>query len=139
MAAARAFERSADQGYLETERKQQSKVRKMLDAAGYKKRVSRGDTALYEKFSQEYGFADEVILFAASCAIGSSSPLRAMDTMLLRWKEAGVHNLRQAKEANEEFRRRGRKTSNFSDIDSRSYSEEQLAQLVPDPTLQYEE
>lgn len=125
--------------YLETERKQQSKVRKMLDAAGYKKRVSRGDTALYEKFSQEYGFADEVILFAASCAIGSSSPLRAMDTMLLRWKEAGVHNLRQAKEANEEFRRRGRKTSNFSDIDSRSYSEEQLAQLVPDPTLQYEE
>lgn len=125
--------------YLETERKRQSKVRKMLDAAGYKKRISRGDAALYEKFSQEYGFSDEVILFAASCAIGSSSPLRAMDTMLLRWKGAGVHNLQEAKEANAAFRHRGRKASNLSDIDSRSYSGEQLAQLVPDPTLQYEE
>lgn len=62
-----------------------------------------------------------------------------MDTMLLRWKGAGVHNLQEAKDANAAFRHRGRKASNLSDIDSRSYSGEQLAQLVPDPTLQYEE
>lgn len=123
--------------HLEEEKKQQQKVRKMLDAAGYKKRISRGDMALYQKFSAEYGFSDEVILFAASCAIGSASPLRAMDSMLLRWRSAGVYNLQQAKEANEKFRHRGKKAADVSDIDHRTYSEEQLAQLIPDPTLQY--
>ena len=130
--------KSAILDFLETEKKQQSKVRKMLDMAGYKKRVTPGDKALYDKFSQEYGFPDEVILFAASCAIGSASPLRAMDSMLSRWKNAGVHTLQDAKQANEKFRSRVKKAPNLSDVDSRTYSSEQLADLVPDPTLKYQ-
>ena len=123
--------------YLDGLRAKQAKVRRMLDAAGYKKRVSSGDMALYDKFSEEYGFADEVILFAAGCAIGASSPLRAMDTMLRRWHGAGVHNLEQAKAANAQFAARGKRANNYSDIDERRYTDDDLKNQIPDPTLQF--
>ena len=125
--------------YLETEKKRRAAAGRMLAAAGYKRRVMQGDLTLYDRFTGEYGFPEEVVLFAASCAVGAPAPLRAMDTMLVRWRKTGVHNLREAQQANDSFRSRGRRPGSLSDIDQRSYSEEQLAGLIPDPTLAYRE
>lgn len=125
--------------YLETEKKRRAAAGRMLAAAGYKRRVMQGDLTLYDRFTGEYGFPEEVVLFAASCAVGAPAPLQAMDKMLARWRKAGVHNLREAQQANDSFRSRGRRPGSLSDIDQRSYSEEQLAGLIPDPTLAYRE
>lgn len=62
--------------YLAQQQERREKIAAMHAAAGVKKKITRADQALYEKFVG-MGFGWEVILFAASCAYGAASPLKA--------------------------------------------------------------
>ena len=104
----------------------------MHAAAGVKKRITRADEALYQKFL-DYGFGEDVIAFAASCAYGAASPLKAMDAILSRWKQAGAMSLTAAKEQNEQFRAGYQKKAGAPSIDERAYAPGELDAKVYDP------
>lgn len=115
----------------EQERRQE-KIAAMHAAAGVKKRITRADEALYQKFLDD-GFGEDVIAFAASCAYGMASPLKAMDAILSRWKQAGAMSLTAAKEQNEQFRAGRQKRGGASAIDEREYAPGELDAKVYDP------
>ena len=115
----------------EQERRQE-KIAAMHAAAGVKKRITRADEALYQKFL-DYGFGEDVIAFAASCAYGMAAPLKAMDAILSRWKQAGAMSLPAAKEQNEQFRAGRQKRGGASAIDEREYAPGELDAKVYDP------
>lgn len=117
--------------YLAQQQECREKIAAMHAAAGVKKKITRADQALYEKFVG-MGFGWEVILFAASCAYGAASPLKAMDAILSRWKQAGVRNLQEAQQQNARFKE-GYGKKSISDIDERSYAKETMDQKIYDP------
>ncbi|MGI6665192.1 MAG: DnaD domain protein [Christensenellaceae bacterium] len=129
------------EAYVEKEQALQACTRKMLEAAGVKKRIAKADKALYQKFSVEYGFSEEIILYAASLAHGYNAPLRFMERVLQRWAEADVKTLAAAQAENQTFQAAtGRKNNgSLSDIQERSYTTEELETLVEDPLAAYME
>lgn len=117
--------------FLEQEQSRQEKIAAMHAAAGVKKRITRADETLYEKFLG-YGFSEDIICFGASCAYGAAYPLKALDAILSRWKEAGVKTLQEAQEQNKKFKEGYQKAGNAA-IDERSYAPGELDALVYDP------
>lgn len=117
---------------LAAQEQRQEKIAAMHAAAGVKKRITRADEALYQKFL-DYGFGEDVIAFAASCAYGAASPLKAMDAILSRWKQAGAMSLTAAKEQNEQFRAGYQKKAGAPAIDERAYAPGELDAKVYDP------
>ena len=79
-----------------------------------------------------YGFSEDIICFGASCAYGAAYPLKALDAILSRWKEAGVKTLQEAQEQNKNLKRATKKAGNAA-IDERSYAPGELDALVYDP------
>ena len=132
------LQEDAIKGDLEMQKAKKAKVSKLLETAGIKKRISHADEALYEKFSEKYGFPDEVILFAATCAYGFNAPLKAMDKILSRWKDAGVKTLDAAKKLNDTFKKADGAVARISDIGERAYSEQELDAKIRDPIAEYQ-
>ena len=124
--------------YLAEQESRRERILAMHAAAGVKKRITRADEALYEKFL-DCGFSEEIILFAASCAYGAASPLKAMDAILMRWRDSGVRTLTQAQEQNEKFKQGYQKPrgSRMGDVGERDYTEEELEAKIRDPIAEF--
>ncbi|MBP3941498.1 MAG: DnaD domain protein, partial [Christensenellaceae bacterium] len=80
------------------------KAKVMLSAIAIERRPNPQDIRLYTRFRSEYGYTDEVILFAAELAQASANPIAALTAIMNRWHESGVKTLEEAKLANERFR-----------------------------------
>lgn len=107
----------------------------LLARAGIEKNVTRTDIERCERMRKKYGFSDEIMLYAAECAYGYSSPMKAIETILAGWQSAGVKNLAQAKDEHQRHRAKatavGAKAA--TRFDDRSYTREELDARIKDP------
>ncbi len=115
---------------LQKEHKRQAAAKKLLEEAGVKKRVARADEELYARYAEI--FPDEVIYFAAKCAYGLPLPLKSMQVILDRWKQAGVATLIEAEQENERHKSGSGAKPRLSDISERPYDKAELDVQVKD-------
>ena len=120
--------------YLEQENRKTDTVKEIYRIVGKTGTVSKTDVNLYNRFRDELDYYDDVILYAAECAKGYATPLRSMNTILTRWKQAGVRNLADAKRYSQKNTRTGK---NMSDIMEHDYSSEQ--RKMSDPRQRFKE
>lgn len=120
--------------YLEQENRKTDTVKEIYRIVGKTGTVSKTDVNLYNRFRDELDYYDDVILYAAECAKGYATPLRSMNTILTRWKHAGVRNLADAKRYSQKNTRTGK---NISDIMEHDYSSEQ--RKMSDPRQRFKE
>ena len=106
--------------YEEKQAALSEKAKAMLSAIAIERRPTPQDIRLYTRFRSEYGYTDEVILFAAELAQTSANPIAALTAIMNRWHESGVKTLEEAKLANERFRGNARK----ADYEERQYTQE---------------
>jgi len=104
-----------------------------LSRAGIEKSVTKTDIEKYERLQRKYGFSEDIMLFAAECAYGYSSPMRAAETILSGWKSANVTTLDQAREENKNHRAMTGKKNNAPRFEERSYTREELDAHIRDP------
>ncbi len=126
------------QDYLQERESKKAKIAQMLERAGIKKPIARGDEDYYDKFIGKYGMADDIVCYAAECAYGLAAPLKAMDKILVRWRDSGVRTLEGAKQENQKFQsyQQGKNGHNMLE---RNYSLEELRAKIKDPILEMEE
>jgi len=105
----------------------------LLSRAGIEKSVTKTDIEKYERMQRKYGFSAEIMLYAAECAYGYSSPMKAIDTILSGWQEKGVTNLEQAREEHRAHKAKTTANRNTSRFDDRSYTREELDARIKDP------
>ena len=103
---------------------------RMLSLAGVPREATRRDIETYERFLRKYGLPADVVLYAAECAYGMNTPLKAMEKILQNWQTAGVKDLKSAREENRRHRQKSRKLQDFSE---RSYTSEDIRARIEDP------
>ena len=139
-ASKKLFSEEGIQEYLAAREEKRGRIQAMLEQAGLKKQVTRGDEAVYDRFTGKYGMNDEVIGYAAQCACGLAAPLKAMEKMLSRWQAAGVKSLADARREDEAFRafagKDGRKGNPMME---RNYTLEELRGKIKDSLEEMEE
>lgn len=91
------------EAHIEAQRLEMQNTIEMFSRAGIKKGISAGDIRLLKKFTEEMGFSPDIVLYAAECAYGLASPLKAMEKILTRWKERGVKTVEDAAAENAAF------------------------------------
>ena len=75
----------------------------MLQKAGISRRYSSRDTEAFERFMVKYEMPAECVLYAAECAYGYSTPIKAMEKILERWHTSGAHTLESVKKERAKF------------------------------------
>ena len=106
----------------------------LLSRAGVKKAVAKTDIERYERMQRKYGYSAEIMLYAAECAYGYSSPMKAIETILSGWREANITTMEQAQEEHKNHKAKlaaGRK--NLPRFDERTYTNEDLNAHIDDP------
>jgi len=126
------------QAYLAEREGKKARVTAMLEKAGIRKTISKGDEDYYDRFVSKYGMSHQVICYAAECAYGLAAPLKAMEKILQRWRENGVQTLEDAKRENEKFRSL-QDTRKRPQLMEREYSLEELRARIKDPIQEMEE
>jgi len=89
--------------HIAAQRLEMQNTIELFSRAGVRKGISAADIKLLKKFTEEYGFSTDIVLYAAECAYGLSHPLRSVDKILQRWKERGISSLEQAEAENRAF------------------------------------
>lgn len=116
---------------LKSEEARKDATEHFMSRAGVEKSVTKTDIERYERMQRKYGYSEEIMLFAAECAYGYSSPMRAAETILSGWKNANVTTLEQARMENKKHRER--KRSGEPAFEERNYTREELDARIRDP------
>ncbi len=82
---------------IEERRTYAQRIRNMLTSAGLDLQSASGMEELYGRFASKYNHSDDVILYAAQCALGTRSPLKYMDKVLKDWHKKGCYTVDSAK------------------------------------------
>lgn len=105
---------------------------RFMSRAGVEKAVTKTDLEKYERMQRKYGYSEEIMLFAAECAYGYASPMRAVETILSGWKSGNVTTLEQARAENKKHRE-SRKNTSAPRFEERNYTREELDAKIRDP------
>lgn len=117
---------------LKNEEGRRAAAEEFLSRAGIEKSVTKTDIEKYERLQRKYGFSEEIMLFAAECAYGYASPMRAAETILAGWQSAKVTTLEQAREEHKNHRANAKKGGSTR-FEERHYTEEELDAHIKDP------
>ncbi len=117
---------------LKNDEGRRAAAEEFLSRAGIEKSVTKTDIEKYERLQRKFGFPEEIMLFAAECAYGYSSPMRAAETILAGWQSANVTTLEQAREENKTHRANAKKAGSPK-FEERSYTREELDAHIRDP------
>ena len=119
---------------LKNDEERRQATEALLSRAGVKKSITKTDIERYEKMLRKYGFSAEIMLYAAECAYGYASPMKAIETILSGWHDANVTTLEQAQEEHKNHRAQlNAKRNNTARFDERSYTREELDAHIDDP------
>lgn len=106
----------------------------LLSCAGVTKSITKTDIERYERLVRKYGFSTEIMLYAAECAYGYNSPMKAIETILSGWHDAHITTLAQAQQEHRDHHAKlSAAKKNPSRFDERSYSREELDARIDDP------
>ena len=106
----------------------------LLSKAGVKKAVTKTDIERYERLVRKYNFSTEIMLFAAECAYGYASPMKAIETILAGWHEANITTMVQAQEEHKNHKAKLAAGRNKAPrFDERTYTQEELDAHIDDP------
>ena len=118
---------------LQNDEARKGAAEEFLSRAGIEKSITKTDIEKYERMQRKYGFSEEIMLFAAECAYGYASPMRAAETILAGWQAANVTTLEQAREENKNHRASAGKKGGAPRFEERSYTREELDAHIRDP------
>lgn len=97
----------AAEQYVQRYRKTAAKHKVIISYLGLKKpQLTGAEQALLDRWSDEWGFSNEVIMKACDLAAGSHNPLQYVNKVLENWKERGVRTVADAEQSEAEHKRR---------------------------------
>lgn len=91
--------------HVERHRKAVGKHKSVLQYLGYK-RLTGAEQAMLDRWTDEWGFSNEVIIRACTEAAGVDNPLTYVNRILEGWQKQGVKTLAEAEQAVTEYKRR---------------------------------
>ena len=106
---------------------QDERIKKIVEATGRERGVTASDRNYYRTWSAAWGFADDVILYAAELSAGRSYPVSAINRLLSEWKAQGVSSLEDAKRVGNTPSPRPSSSKNFEE---RDYTDEQIKSVM---------
>jgi DnaD/phage-associated family protein len=92
--------------YVQRYRKSAGKHKAIIQYLGLKRQLTGAEQALLDKWTDEWGFSNEVIIRAGEEAAGSRNPLQYINRVLESWQERGVKTLTDAENVLVEHKRR---------------------------------
>ena len=106
----------------------------ILKAAGLDRRVTNNDRALYRTWTEVWGMPQDVILFAAQKAAGTTTPTAYINRVLADYKQKGVVTLEQAQSQATVAQQPSKPTQKAAiigqrEIERREYTDQQLNAL----------
>ena len=103
-------------------------IARVIAAAGSSRSVPMNARDLYAVWADNWGFSDEVILYAASLAQGRAHAMSQVGNTLASWKRQNVTTLEQAKKTSETP---SGTTKHFAN--ERTYTKQQLDAFLGNP------
>ncbi len=109
--------------YVSNQVHEGEKIKKIIEASGSMRNVSSSDRTFYQTWTKDWGFTDDIILFAAESAVGKLYAMSYINQLLSKWKNANVKTLEEAQKANTAP---AQKTTPVPQIKTRDYTSEEL-------------
>lgn len=78
------------EAYIKEHEKTAARYRRATQALGIKRSLTAAEQAMIERWYEEWGFDDEVILQACEQAAGAKNPLQYTNKVLERWLQEGI-------------------------------------------------
>ncbi len=94
------------EAYVQRYRKTVGKHKSIIQYLGLKRQLSAAEQALLAKWTDEWGFSNEVIIRACEQAVGTKNPLQYVNAILERWLARGVKTVADAEQLLVEHKRR---------------------------------
>ncbi len=117
-------------GYFKQVSKDDEFLRTVLDSVGQTRRPNEWDRQNLRQW-RGWGFTDELILQAALCSAGKSSPFTYMNAVLSSWKSKGVFTPEEAAKITN-VPQNAKKSKEIHFANERKYTEEELEALITD-------
>ncbi|HEY8390087.1 MAG TPA: DnaD domain protein [Clostridia bacterium] len=109
------------------------KISEIFEALGIEKNITSWDRDSYRTWTYSWGMSDELILFCASKARGTASPMAYMNKILSTWYDQKITTLEQAKAFH--FPSTALDTQTTSKMQNeRKYTQQELNALIDDIT-----
>jgi len=87
-------------------RKGAGKHKAIIQYLGLKRQLTGAEQTLLDKWTEEWGFSNEVIILACTEATGVRNPLQYVNRILESWREQGVRTVADAEKILVEYKRR---------------------------------
>ena len=100
-----------------------SKIKEILIAMNLSRNVNNIDRTFYSVWTNDWGFTDEVIIYAASLSKDKPNAMPYLNKILSNWNSSGVKSLDKAKQTKVEFETE----KNFI---KNNYTTEQITSLI---------
>jgi DnaD/phage-associated family protein len=94
------------EAYVQKYRKSAAKHKVIINYIGIKRQLSGAEQALLDRWTDEWGFSNPVIMKACDEAAGSQNPLQYVNKVLENWLERGVKTVEDAERIQVEHKRR---------------------------------
>jgi len=118
---------AAIDGFISEKVAEDKVVKKLLDKLGLAREVNPIDRDFYTTWTAVWNFAPDIIDYAASLAVGKTSPMAYMNKILAAWREQKIVTLEQAKSSPPLWR--GGAAGDGVVITRHSYSDAELKSL----------
>ncbi|HWI62008.1 MAG TPA: DnaD domain protein [Symbiobacteriaceae bacterium] len=92
--------------YLQRYRKSAAKHKAIISYLGIKRQLSGAEQALFDRWTDEWGFGTDVIMKACDLAAGSHNPLQYVNKVLENWRDRGVRTVADTEQLEAEHKRR---------------------------------
>lgn len=109
--------------YLNDNLAMDSKIKEVLTHLKLARNVNNGDRSFYAVWTGDWGFAHDVVLYAADLSAGKTNALQYLNKILSNWNTAGTKTLEQAKQTKVE-------DTEKADFIHNNYTKEQIASFI---------
>lgn len=93
------------EAHKQRSRKLNARHRSVVQYLGIQRPLTGAEQTLLDKWSDEWGFSNEVIIRACAETHGAKNPLQYMNRILERWRDLGVRTVADAEQVLVEFKR----------------------------------
>lgn len=105
--------------HLQRYRKAVGKHKSIIQYLGLKRQLTAAEQGLLDKWTDEWGFSNEVIIRACEEATGSQNPLQYTNRVLESWLSRGIRTVAEVEQSLVEHKRRGARASRESTAGAR--------------------
>ena len=99
------------------------KIKQILTALNLTRNVNNMDRSFYSVWINDWGFNDEIVLYACSLCVNKTNPLQYLNKILSNWNTSGIKTLEKAQTTKVEEERK-------VDFIHNNYTKEQISSLI---------